>query len=124
MKQETDAQQFESLRKNVNVSEQRNVGGVGVIVSARSEVNTESSKHTGAKSPHYGISHYLNKHSNLGDQRDVNVLRETRNHNGEGEMCMETYVSQNDISPKQEFGQNSQPSIQSHPGSLNTVILR
>ncbi len=115
---ETDAQQFESLRKNVNVSEQRNVGGVGVIVSARSEVNTESSKHTGAKSPHYGISHYLNKHSNLGDQRDVNVLRETRNHNGEGEMCMETYVSQNDISPKQEFGQNSQPSIQSHPGSF------
>ncbi|XP_016431556.1 transcription factor 20 isoform X2 [Sinocyclocheilus rhinocerous] len=114
---ETDAQQFENLSKNVNVSEKHNVGGVGVIVSARSEVNTESSKHTGARSPHYGVSHYSNKHSNPEDQRDVNVLRETRNHNGEGEMCMETYVSQY-ISPKQEFGQSSQPSIQSHPVSF------
>ncbi|XP_016354466.1 transcription factor 20-like [Sinocyclocheilus anshuiensis] len=112
---ETVAQQFENLSKNVNVSEKHNVGGVGVIVSARSEVNTESSKHTGARSPCYGVSRHSNKHSNLGDQRDVNVLRETRNRNGEGEMCMETYVSQYDISPKQEFGQNSQPSIQSHP---------
>uniref|UniRef100_A0A9J8BHK0 PHD-type domain-containing protein n=2 Tax=Cyprinus carpio carpio TaxID=630221 RepID=A0A9J8BHK0_CYPCA len=114
---ETDAQQFESLSKNVNISEQHNVGGVGVIVSARSEVNTES-RSTGAKSPRYGVSHYSNKHSNPGDQRDVNVLRETRNHNGEGKMCMETYVSQYDSSPKQEFGQNSQPSIQSHPASF------
>ncbi|KAI2666846.1 Transcription factor 20 [Labeo rohita] len=111
---ETDAQQTE----NVNVSEQHNVGGVGVIVSARSEVNTESSKHTGAKSTRYGISHYSSKHGNPENQRDVNVLRETRNHNGEGEVCMETYVSQYDISPKQEFGQNSQPSVQTHPASL------
>ncbi|XP_073691398.1 transcription factor 20 [Garra rufa] len=112
---ETDAQQIENLSKNVNVSEQHNVG---VIVSARSEVNTESSKHTGAKSPRYATSHYSNKHSNPEDQRDVNVLRETRNHNGEGEMCMETYVSRYDISPKQEFGQNSQTSIQTHPASF------
>ncbi|XP_051741651.1 transcription factor 20 [Ctenopharyngodon idella] len=114
---ETDAQRFENPSKNVNVSEQHNVGGVGVIVSARSELNIESSKHTGAKSPRYGVSHYPNKHSNPEEQRDVNVLRETRNHNGEGEMCMETYVSQYDISPKQEFGQNI-PSIQSHPVSF------
>ncbi|XP_016399368.1 transcription factor 20-like [Sinocyclocheilus rhinocerous] len=118
---ETDAQQFESLSKNVNVVEQHNVGGVGVIVSARSEVNTESSKLTGARSPCYGVSRYSNKHSNPGDQRDVNVLRETRNHNGEGEMCMKTYVSQYDISPKQEFGQNSQPSIQSHPALFKYI---
>ncbi|XP_052409822.1 transcription factor 20 [Carassius gibelio] len=114
---ETDAQHFEKPSKNVNLSEQHNFGGVGVIVSARSEVNTESGKHTGARSPHYGVSHFSNKHSNPEDQRDVNVLRETRNHNGEGEMCMETYVSQH-FSPKQEFGQSSQPSIQSHLASF------
>lgn len=114
---ETDAQQFENPSKNVNVSEQHNVGGVGVIVSARSELNIESSKHMGAKSPRYGVSHYPNKHGNPEERRDVNVLRETRNHNGEGEVCMETYVSQYDISPKQEFGQNI-PSIQAHPVSF------
>ncbi|XP_026095497.1 transcription factor 20-like isoform X1 [Carassius auratus] len=114
----SDAKEFESQSKNENVSEQHNFGGVGVIVSARSEGNTESSKHTGARSPRYGVSHYSNKHSKPGDQLDVNVLRETRNHNGEGEMCMEKYVSQYDISPKQEFGQNPQPSIQSHSASF------
>ncbi|KAK7166887.1 hypothetical protein R3I94_001308 [Phoxinus phoxinus] len=114
---ETDAQHFENPSKTVNVSEQHNVGGVGVIVSARSELNIESSKHTGAKSPRYVVSHNPNKHSNPEERHDVNFLRETRNHNGEGEVCMETYQSQYDISPKQEFGQNIS-SIQSHPVSF------
>lgn len=114
---ESCAQPFENPRKNVNVSEQHNVGGVGVIVSARSEPNTESSRHTGAKSPRYSVSHYPNKHSSSEEQHDVNVLKETRNQNGQGEMSMEAYVSQYDISPKREFGQNI-VSVQSHPVSF------
>ncbi|XP_067309731.1 transcription factor 20 [Pseudorasbora parva] len=109
---ETGALQFENPSKNVNVSEQHNVG---VIVSARSELSIDSSKHTGAKSTRYGVSHYPNKHGNPEERRDV--LRETRNHNGEGELCMETYVSQYDVSPKQEFGQNI-PATQTHPVSF------
>ncbi|XP_051571663.1 transcription factor 20-like [Myxocyprinus asiaticus] len=100
-----NAQQLQNPSKNVNVLEQHNVGGVGVIVSARSELHAESSKHTGAKSPRYGVSHYPNKHSCSEDQHDVKTLRAARNHNGDGEISMETYGSQY-ISPKQEFGQN------------------
>lgn len=114
---ESCAQSLENPSKNVNVPEQHNVGGVGVIVSARSELNTESSKHTGVKSPRYSVSHYPNKPSSIEEQHDVNVLKETRNQNGEGEMSMEAYVSQYDISPKREFGQNI-VSVQSHPVSF------
>lgn len=108
-----NVEQFEDPNKHANISEQHNVGGVGVIVSTRSEINTESTKHTGAKSSRCGVSHYPNKHSCPEEQNDVNILRETRNHNGEGESNMETYVSPYNFSPKQESSQ-SIPSNNSH----------
>lgn len=110
---ETDAQQCEDTNKHLNVSEQHNAGGVGVIVSARSEMNAESSKHSAAKSLRCAVSHYQNKHGCPEEQHDVSILRETRNHNGNREICMETYVSPYDMSPKEESVQNI-PSNNSH----------
>ncbi|XP_051569743.1 transcription factor 20 [Myxocyprinus asiaticus] len=107
-----NSQQLENPSKNVNVSEKHNVAGVGVIVSARSELNTGSIKHTGAKYPRYSVSHNPTKHSCPEEQQDANILREARSHNGKGEICMETYGSEY-ISPKQEFGLNI-PSNHSH----------
>lgn len=110
---ETDAQQCEDPNKRTNISEQHNVGGVGVIVSARSELNAESGKHSAAKSSRCAVSHYPNKHGCPEEQHDVSILKETRSHNGDKEICMETYVSPYDVSPKEESGQNI-PSNHSH----------
>ncbi|XP_057184339.1 transcription factor 20 [Triplophysa rosa] len=110
---ETDAQQCDDPNKHINISEQHNIGGVGVIVSTRSEMNTESSKHSAVKSSRYAVSQTRLKHGCPEEQYDVSILRETRNHNGDREICMETYVSPYDMSPKEESGQNI-PSNNSH----------
>ncbi|XP_056607985.1 transcription factor 20 [Triplophysa dalaica] len=112
-KAETDSQQCDDPNKHINISEQHNVGGVGVIVSARSEINAESSKHSAAKTSQCAISQTRLKHGCPEGQHDVSILRETRNHNGDREICMEAYVSPYDMSPKEEAGQRI-PSNNSH----------
>ncbi|KAA0706386.1 Transcription factor 20 [Triplophysa tibetana] len=103
---ETDSQQCEDPNKEINISEQHNIGGVGVIVSARSEMNAKSSKHSAAKSSQCAVTQTRLKHGCPEEQHDVSILREKRNHNGDREICMETYVSPYDMSPKEEGGQS------------------
>ncbi|XP_030649415.1 transcription factor 20 [Chanos chanos] len=104
-----DAQQCDNPNKNLSTSEAQNVGGVGVIVSARPDLpNPESTKHPEATptSPQYGISQHPSQLNYPEEKHAVNVFRDSRNHNGEGDACMDSYP---------DFGQNMS-SNHTHPG--------
>lgn len=92
------------LSRTLNTSEQSNAG-VGVIVSARSEQSPEGLKQTEVTS-HHGTSSDMGKLSYPEEKHSINVFRDSGNHNGEGEIGMETFTAHYDVSPKTEFGQN------------------
>lgn len=102
--------------KHFNTPEQPNVGVVGVIVSARSEQNPETTKQTETTSP-YGPSYHLGKLSYSEDKHSINMFRDSGSHNGEREIAVETYTAQYDVSPKTEFGQGMS-SNHCHTGSF------
>lgn len=90
--------------RTVNTPEQSNAG-VGVIVSARSEQSPEKLKQT-AVTAHHGTSADIGKLNPPEEKHSINMFRDSGSHNGDGEICMETFRAHYDVSPKTEFGQN------------------
>ncbi|GAA6074591.1 transcription factor 20 [Tachysurus ichikawai] len=90
--------------RTLSTPEQSNAG-VGVIVSARSEQSPEGLKQTEVKS-HHGTLSDMGKLSYPEEKHSINMFKDSGSHNGDGEICMETYTGHYDVSPKTEIGQN------------------
>ncbi|KAK3525082.1 hypothetical protein QTP86_014469 [Hemibagrus guttatus] len=92
------------ISRTLNTTEPSNAG-VGVIVSARSEQSPEGLKQTEVKS-HHATSSDMGKLSYPEEKHSINMFRDSGSHNGDREICMETFTGQYDVSPKTEFGHN------------------
>lgn len=90
-------QDFDSFSSNLNLEEQQNAGGVGVIVSARSDVQQP-------EKPNHPQDNCID------EKPPHTIFRESSSHNGEKGMDLSVYSSHHQLSLKTQFGR-----LQNHP---------
>lgn len=92
------------ISRTLKTPDQPNAG-VGVIVSARSELSPEGLKQSDITS-HHGTSLDMSKLNYPEEKNSINMFRDSGNHNGDGEIGLETFTAHYNLTPKTEFGQN------------------
>lgn len=88
------------LNKHIDMPGQ--TGGVGVIVSARTEQNSEGPKLAETTS-RYGTLPHVDRLNYSEEKHSVNVFKDSASHNGERDMSVESYPT-HFVTPKTEYG--------------------